>query len=370
MQIEFVDLKRQNKIHKKEIDFAINHVVREAKFIMGPELFEFENCFAKFCGKKYAVGLNSGTDALKIALLAYGVMPGDEVITVANGYFSTAMVIADTRAVPILVDARKDTLTIDVKLVDKAITKKTKAIIPVHLYGQACDMDPILSLAKKHKLFVIEDACQAHGARYKGKSVPVGETGTFSFYPGKNLGCFGDGGALVTDSKKIYELSLYLRNDGSLKKYSHKMIGMKSRLDTLQAAILQTKLRHLKGWNERRLEVARIYDSQLKDLKDVELLYSEKSNLHVYHLYVIKSKKRDELQRYLAKKGIQTVIHYPKPIHLQEGFKQYGYKMGDFPVSEFASKSVISLPIFPEITDEEVKYICSVVKEFYSKKLK
>lgn len=365
MQVQFVDLRRQNKIHKKEIARAISSVVKDSKFVMGPELVKFEKSFAKFCGKKYAVGMNSGTDALKIALLAYGVGQGDEVITVANSYFSTAMVVAEIGAIPVLVDAYPDTLTIDPNAIEKAITKKTKVIIPVHLYGQSADMDKVLKLAKKYSLIVIEDACQAHGAMYKGKVLPVCETGAFSFYPGKNLGCFGDGGALVTDSKKIYEICLYLRNDGSLEKYYHNMIGIKSRLDTLQAAILQFKLRHLKRWNERRRRVAELYDSKLRSVKEIELLKTGENNYHVYHLYVIRCNKRNELQRYLKQNGIQTVIHYPLPIHLQKGFKSFGYKKGDFPVSEKASETVISLPMFPEIKDSEVNYICDVVKRFF-----
>lgn len=367
MQIQFVNLQRQNKIYRKEIIKVISGVVKEAKFVMGPELTKFEKSFAKFCGKKYAVGMNSGTDALKIALLAYGVREGDEVITVANSYFSTAMVIAEIGAVPVLVDAYPDTLTIDVNAIERAITKKTKAIIPVHLYGQSADMDGILRLAKKHNIVVIEDACQAHGAMHKGRVVPIGETGAFSFYPGKNLGGFGDGGALVTDSKKIYETCLYLRNDGSLEKYFHNMIGIKSRLDTLQAAILQFKLRHLDEWNKRRRQVARMYDEKLKNINGIEFIDVGRDNYHVYHLYVIRCNKRDELQRYLKKSGIQTVIHYPLPIHLQKGFKKFGYKKGDFPVSEKASETVISLPMFPEIKDSEINYVCSVLDRFFRK---
>lgn len=369
MKIQFVDLKKQNKIHRKEFMRAIEDIVDSAEFIGGSKLEKFEQEFAKFCGKEYAIGLNSGTDALKIALLAYGVGPGDEVITAANSYFSTAMVIADIGAVPVLVDVREDTQTIDTNFVKRVITKKTKAIIPIHLFGQACDIDPILALVKKHKLIVIEDACQAHGALYKGKTVPVGETGAFSFYPGKNLGCFGDGGAIVTDSRSIYEKCLYLRNDGSVEKYSHKMIGMKSRLDSLQAAVLSAKLPYLNEWNKKRREAAELYGKHLEGIPGISLPKSTDYSDDVYHLYVISCDKRDDLKKYLDVNGVQTVIHYPIPIHLQKGFKSYGYKKGDFPVTEKKARIILSLPMFPEITEEEIKYIASKISSFARKNL-
>ncbi|MDP3983111.1 MAG: DegT/DnrJ/EryC1/StrS family aminotransferase, partial [bacterium] len=249
MKVEFVNLKRQNEAHWIEFNSAISNVIKKADFIQGEELDSFEANFAKYCGVKYAIGLNSGTDALFFALLANNIGKGDEVITVVNSYFSSAMVISQTGAKPVLVDVRSDNFNMDIDLIERSITKHTKAIIPVHLCGQPADMDPISELAKKHKLIVIEDACQAHGAKYKGKRVPVTGTGAFSFYPGKNLGSFGDGGALITDDKDIAKKTLLLRNDGSITKYKHEQLGYKSRLDTLQAAVLDVKLKHLTNWN-------------------------------------------------------------------------------------------------------------------------
>ena len=364
MKIAFVDLQRQIRNLRKEIDLAINGVLERADFIQGKAIEEFEANFAKFCGKKYCVALNSGTDALEFALRAYGVNDG-EVITAPNSYFSSAMVITKVGAKPVFLDVDEKSMNIDVSKIENAITKKTKAIIPVHLCGQPSDLDPIYEIAEKYDLVVVEDACQAHGAEYKGKRVPVGETGAFSFYPGKNLGSFGDGGALVTDNKEVADKVRVMRNDGSRKKYYHEMIGFKSRMDTIQAAVLNVKLKHLEEWTRLRIEHAKLYNSLLKGIVETpqEMPYVK----HVYHLYQIRLDNRDELQKYLADKGISTVIHYPIPIHLQEAYKNLGYKEGDFPVTERLAKRILSLPMFPEITDEEIKYVCEAVKSFCSK---
>ena len=366
MIIQFVNLRRQNIKLKKQLMPIIQQVIEDADFNMGSRLEQFETDFAKSVGKKYAIGVNSGTDALLLSLMAYGVGRGDEVILPQNGYFSTAMVISNLGAKPKFVDIDSDYYTIDPKKIEKAISNKTKVIIPVHLFGQPVDMDPILKIARKHRLVVIEDACQAHGASYKNKRIPVGETGAFSFYPSKNLGAFGDGGIVVTDNKKVAENILYLRNDGSFKKYIHPMFGIKSRLDTLQAAILSVKLSYLEAWNELRINHARKYSELLERIPEIKTPKIMKNANHVFHLYVIESNHRDKLQKYLKHKGIETLIHYPIPIHLQPPYKKEGYRVGDYPITEKKSKKILSLPIFPEMTEEEIRYVADSVKKFYS----
>lgn len=366
MRIDFVDLKRQNKLYKKDLMQVIENIVDEAVFIMGDPLDRFEKEFATFCNKKYSVGLNSGTDALMFALLAHGIKPGDEVITVPNSYFSTAMVISNIGAVPVFVDINPVSYNIDVTKIEEKITKNSKAIIPVHLYGQTADMDPIVAIAKKHNLAIIEDCCQAHGAKYKGQIVPYTETGAFSFYPGKNLGCFGDGGAVVTDNEEIKDKIMLLRNDGALKKYTHKIFGYKSRLDTLQAAVLSFKLKHLNEFNAKRKHVAELYLKKLSDIKNITLPKEMEYGSSANHVFAIQTKDRNKLQEHLEKQGIATVIHYPTPIHLQEPYKKLGFSLGDFPITEEFSSRILSLPIFPELTDEEIGYVNSKVHEFFA----
>ena len=366
MKIDFVDLKRQNKIYKKQLLETIEETIDDASFIMGPRLAEFEKNFAAFCGKKYCIGLNSGTDALLLALIAYGIKPGDEVITTPNSYFSTAMVISLIGAVPVYADIDPKSYNINPKKIEEKITKKTRAIIPVHLYGQAADMDPIVKLAKRYNLLIIEDCCQAHGATYKGRKVPYTETGAFSFYPGKNLGAFGDGGAIVTDNKNLRVKNEYLRNDGSKIKYRHEIFGHKSRLDTIQAAILAVKLKHLDQFTEKRRVAAKFYTSLLNSINQIKTPQEMKYGKHAYHIYPIVCERRNRLQEYLKKKGISTVIHYPTPIHLQQAYSQLGFKRGDFPNTEYLAKNELSLPIFPEITKEEIKYVVKTIRDFYS----
>lgn len=345
---------------------AIENIVNTASFIDGPDLFTFEKDFAAFCKKKYCVGMNSGTDALMLALLAYGIGKGDEVITAPNSYFSTSMVISNIGATPVFVDINPESYNIDVTRIEEKITKKTKAIIPVHLYGQAADMDPIVALAQKYNLIIIEDCCQAHGTKYKGKSLPYTETGAFSFYPGKNLGAFGDGGAIVTNNKNVEEKIKYLRNDGAKQKYVHEILGYKSRLDTLQAAVLLVKLKYLKEFINKRRENAKIYNKYLKGIKQIILPTEQSYGEHAYHVYAIQAAKRDELQDFLKQAGISTVIHYPTPIHLQTAYKTLGFKKGDFPITENMAKNILSLPMFPELKKEEIKYIAEKIEEFYS----
>ena len=366
MTIEFVNLKRQNKLLGHKLRTAINSVIENALFVGGRPVEQFEKEFAHFCGKKYCVGLNSGTDALFLALLAYGIGPGDEVITVPNSYFSTAMVISNIGATPVFVDTDPVSVTIDTTKIEKSITRKTKAIIPVHLCGQPADMDPIVSLAKTYHLHIVEDCCQAHGARYKGHVVPLTETGVFSFYPGKNFGAFGDGGALVTDNAKVAERLMHLRNDGSIEKYTHTGFGYKSRLDTIQAAILSVKLSHLNTWNKKRRNLAGLYNKRLKGISQIVTPTEMPYAYHIYHLYMITCKNRDGLRGHLAKHGIKTVIHYPTPIHLQKPYRQLGFKAGMFPVGEQRSKNILSLPMFPELRESEVLCVCQTIRSFYS----
>ena len=276
------------------------------------------------------------------------------------------MVISKVGAKPVFADVDPQTFTIDPQKVALVITKKTKAIIPVHLCGQAADMDPLIKIARQHKLAIIEDCCQAHGARYKAKVLPVTGLGAFSFYPGKNLGSFGDGGALVTNDPAIAKKVQLLRNDGSLQKYHHLIIGNKSRLDTVQAAILSVKLKHLNRWNNLRRRHAQAYTRKLKSISAINLPIEAPYNRHIYHLYVINAKHRDRLQKHLWSLGIETGIHYPVPIHLQPAYAHLGYKKGDFPVTELAAKTILSLPMFPELTDTEINYIAATIRKFYS----
>lgn len=367
MKVNFVDLKKQYLSIKEEIDKAIQQVINNSAFILGKDLEEFEKEFAAFCGVKYAVGLDSGISALELGMRALGIGPGDEIITPANSFIASSSSISFTGAKPVLVDCLPDTYNIDPKCVEKAITKKTKAIMPVHLYGQSAEMDSILKIARKHRLFVVEDACQAHGALYNGKKVgSFGDFAAFSFYPGKNLGAYGDGGMLVTNKKNLAEKVGMMRNYGQKKKYDHQFLAWNRRLDNLQAAVLRVKLRHLDLWNKKRLENAEIYSRLLSHFPVVVPYVSPKVR-HVFHLYVIQTEKRDELQRFLNEKGISTGIHYPLPIHLQKAYQSLGYKRGEFPVTEKLSKKILSLPMYPELSRREIEYVIEQIQEFFRK---
>lgn len=355
--IPVFDIARQNKILKTELDQAIQSVIKSGVFILGPKVSEFEREFAAYLGVKYAVGVASGTDAISLALLAIGIRSGDEVIMPANAYPS---VFAATQigAIPKLVDIIPATYNIDPSKIPDAITKKTKAILPVHLYGQPADMEKILAIGKKYKIPVIEDCAQAAGGEVeneRGKVGSIGDIGCFSFYPTKNLGCFGDGGMVVTDNKEIYERVKILRMYGEKTRYNSICLGRNSRLDELQAAILSVKLKYLDKWNERRREIAQLYFSHLAG--PAESVEVGKNFSHIYHLFVITNKKRNQLKKYLEGKGIGTAIHYPIPIHLVPSMKFLGYKKGDFPESEKACEEILSLPMFPELTDREVKHV-------------
>ena len=361
--VKFVDLKLQYNSIKGEINKAINEVLESTHFILGENVAEFEKEFAAFCNAKYSVGLNSGTSALHLALLAKGIGRGDEVITTPNTFVATCAAIAYTGAVPKLVDIEPETYNMDSKNLEKAITKKTKAIIPVHLYGQCADMKQIMEIAKKYNLIVIEDACQAHGAEHYNKKVPIADIGCFSFYPGKNLGAYGEGGSVVTNNKEAGEVIRAYRDHGQVKKHVHKYIGYNYRLEELQAAILRVKLKHLDEWIDMRRKNASIYNEKLKCI-DVITPVEKDCNKHAYHLYVIRAKNRQRLIEYLNSRGIQTSIHYPTPIHLQEAYSFLNYKKGSFPFAEKYSDEILSLPMFPELKEEEISLVAQSIKDF------
>lgn len=365
MKVNFVDLQRQYKQIKSEIDLAIQKVVGSSQFILGEECTNFEKEFSKFIGVKYALGVGSGLSALELGMRALGIGKGDEVIVPVNSFIASAEAVSFTGATPVFVDCNLDTFNLDAKKCEKLINKKTKAIMPVHLYGQVAEMSGILKLAKKYKLFVIEDACQAHGASIKGKMAgSFGDVAAFSFYPGKNLGAYGDGGMLVTKNKKIAEKIIQLRNYGQEEKYKHLVLGWNSRLDNLQAAILRVKLKKLTEWNLKRLKHAKLYNQLLGGLSIITPKIFPNYD-HVFHLYVIRVKNREKLMNYLSSKNIATVMHYPLPIHLQPAYRFLGYKKGDFPITEKLADEILSLPMFPELKNSEIKYICNQIANFY-----
>lgn len=361
--IPFVDLKKQHENLRQEIADAINKVIyNNSHFILGKELGAFEREFAAYCSKSYGIGVGNGTDALELSLRALNVL-GKEVIIPDNTAIPTAMAVIGAGAIPILSDVKEDYL-IDINEIEKKITANTKAIIPVHLYGQACDMNSILQLAKARNIHVVEDCCQAHGAEYNGKKVPIGDIGCFSFYPSKNLGALGDGGMIVTNNSTLDEKLRRLRNYGQSDKYHAIEIGVNTRLDELQAAILRAKLKHLDSFNTLREERASLYDSYLKGIVKIPI---RTANKHIFHLYVPRVERRDELMAFLNEKQIGTLIHYPIPMHLQEAFKYLDYQSESFRNSERFSKEIISLPMFPELPLEDVIEVASQIKRFYGK---
>ena len=348
--IPFVDLKAQYRSIKDEVNAAILGVVERCEFTLGSEVAAFEKEFAGYCQVEHGIGVNTGTSALHLALLAAGVGPGDEVITVPFTFVATVSAIDYTGATPVFVDIDPKTFTMDVNALEAAITDKTKAIIPVHLYGQPADMDPILEIARKHGLIVIEDACQAHGAEYKGRRAgSMGHMGCFSFYPGKNLGAYGEGGMVVTNSPEFTKTIRMLRDWGAEKKYQHVLKGYNFRLEGIQGAVLRVKLKYLETWTEARRDAAAHYD-QLFAGSSVPTPYVNPDVRHVYHLYAIRTQCRQAWQDTLLAQGIQTGIHYPTPVHLLPAFADLGYRAGQFPHSEKAASEVLSLPMFPELT--------------------
>lgn len=363
LSVPFVDLKAQYQSIKQDVDAAIARVIERTTFILGPEVKAFEAAFADHHGAKFCVAVNNGTAAIQLALQAGGVGSGDEVIIPGFTFFATGEAASVLGATPVFVDIDPVSYTIDPAGIEKAITSRTKAIIPVHLYGQPADLDPIFAIAERHKLMVVEDAAQAHGAEYKGRRVAgLGQAGCFSFYPSKNLGAYGEGGAVVTNDEGLARQLRLLRDHGSSSKYAHELVGYNCRMEEIQAAVLNVKLPHLDNWNNLRRQHAAYYGDILRETPLVlptEMPYSR----HVYHVYAIQSDRRDELQSELTNAGIQTGIHYPIPIHLQEAYASLGYKAGDLPVTERLCERVLSLPMFPELTEEQMQSIANVTQE-------
>jgi dTDP-4-amino-4,6-dideoxygalactose transaminase len=367
MKVPLLDLKAQYESIKPEIEAAIATVIESQHFIMGPQVKECEAAIAEYCRCKHAVGVSSGTDALLIVLMAEGIGQGDEVITTPYTFFATAGCIARLGAKPVFVDIDPETYNINPALIEATVTARTKAIMPVHLFGQMADMDPIMEIARRHNLVVIEDAAQAIGAEDKGRRAgSIGHYGCLSFFPSKNLGCFGDGGMVVTNDPSRAERMTILRAHGSRPKYYHKIIGGNFRLDTLQAAIVTVKLRHLDMWTEGRRRNAARYGRLLSEagLVPAITLPASKTTRHIYNQYVIRSRQRDEIQKHLKAQDIGTEVYYPVSMHLQECFAYLGHKAGDFPESEKAAKESLALPVYPELTDEQAAYVAKTLREF------
>jgi len=362
--IPLVDLRSQHESIKDELEAAIAGIIENSSFVMGPAVKELESDFAVFCGTRFAIGCSSGTSALHLALEALGIGPGDEVITIPHTFIATVEAVSQCGAKPVFVDIDPETYTMDPTLVERAITPRTKAIIPVHLYGHPTDMDPIIEIAREHGLKVVEDCAQAHGAEYKGRRVgSIGDIGCFSFFPAKNLGAFGDAGAVVTDDEELARKVRLLRNHGREAKYEHEMIGFNERIDTFHAAILKVKLKYLDGWNESRRLNAMRYKQEL-DNSGVQVPVEKAWAKHVYHLYVIRHPNRDALAAHLKEAGIATGIHYPLPLHLQPAYAFLGHKKGDFPATEEAARTILSLPMYPELTAAQVAQVAQAVKSF------
>jgi dTDP-4-amino-4,6-dideoxygalactose transaminase len=361
IKVPYLDLKAQYRSIKPEIDAAIGRVLKSCQFVLGPEVAGFEQEFAPYCGTSECIALNSGTSALHLALLAAGVGAGDEVITVPFTFVASVAAILYAGARPVLVDIDPRSFTMDPKAVESAITPRTKAIMPIHLYGQPADMDPIMEIARRHKLVVIEDAAQAHGAKYKGRPVgSIGDMACFSFYPGKNLGAYGEGGAVTTSNREYAHTIRMLRDWGQDRKYHHVLRGYNYRMEGFQGAILRVKLRHLEKWTEARRAVVAKYNELLADagvVRPQEMSWAR----HVYHVYTLRSEDRNMLQQTLTEAGIQTGIHYPVPVHMQTAYSDLGYSQGAFPQSEKAAAEVLSLPLFPEMTDQQIQTVSQAV---------
>jgi dTDP-4-amino-4,6-dideoxygalactose transaminase len=360
--IPLVDLQVQYRALKPEIDAAVSRVLDNAQFILGPAVSAFESDFAQYCGVTEAVGVSSGTSALHLALLAAGIGPGDEVITVPYTFVATVAAIEYAGAKPVFVDVEPDYWTMDPGAIEAALTPRTKAIMPVHLYGQPADMDPILEIARRHHLTVIEDAAQAHGSEYKGRRCgSLGDLACFSFYPGKNLGAYGEGGAVVTDDAAMAKKIRLLRAWGEETRYEHKFRAFNYRMDGIQGAVLGVKLKHLEHWTEARRAHAAEYGRQLAGTR-VRTPRERPGVRHVYHVYVVLLSERDHWRARLAEAGVQTGVHYPIPVHLQPAYRDLGYVEGDFPVSEAAARQVLSLPIYPELTSAQIGEVVAVLR--------
>jgi len=383
MKVPFLDLKAQYLSMKDEIHVAIQQVLDATAFAGGPFVTRFEKEFAAFCGTKHAVGVGSGTDALWAALVAAGVGHGDEVITVPDTFIATAEAISFCGARPVFVDIEETTYNMDPNKLEDFLKKRLgprssilvpesprpRAVIPVHLFGQMADMDPIMEIARKYGLLVIEDAAQAHGAEYRGKKAgSVGDAGCFSFYPGKNLGAYGEAGAVVTNNGELADKMRKFRDHGQPRKYYHDMVGWNARMDGLQGAVLSAKLKHIDTWNEARRRNARLYNELLASSNGVTLPKEAEFAKHVYHIYAVRVRNRDAAMAALGQKDIATGIHYPVPLHLTDAYRSLGYKAGDFPVAERCANEFISLPMYPELTEEQIQYVASEIKNYLSQR--
>lgn len=361
--IKFIDLKREFQEISEEVKEVVNEVLESGWYILGENVKQFEKEFSNYVGTKYAVGVNSGTDAIMLSLMALGVSRGDEVITVSHTATATVSAISMIGAKPVFVDIEEDTMLMDVSQVESKITERTRAIVPVHLYGHPVDIDPLIEISEKYGVPIVEDCAQAHGAEYKGKKVgSIGDLGAFSFYPTKNIGAYGDAGIVVTNNKDLYEKLIMLREYGWRKRFNAEMQGVNSRLDEIQAAILRVKLKYLDEWNKKRRDVAKLYNEFLKDANVITPIEKEYAK-HVYHLYVIRSKNRDQLKNYLEKNGIQTLIHYPIPVHKQKAYIDLGYYL---PVTEKICREILSLPMHPWLSYHEVLSISELIKNALS----
>ncbi|MBM4144358.1 MAG: DegT/DnrJ/EryC1/StrS family aminotransferase [Lentisphaerae bacterium] len=368
MNVPFVDLKAQYAGIRPEIDAAVRGVLERCDFILGGAVGEFEKAFAAFVGTKHCVSVANGTDALHLALRALGVGPGDEVLLPPNTFIATAVAVSEVGGIPVFVDVRPDTFNIDPSLIEGSVTERTKAIIPVHLFGQPALMAEIAPIAAEHGLAVVEDACQAHGASIGGRRCgSMGAAGCFSFYPGKNLGAYGDGGAVTTNDGSLDERLRLLRNYGQRVKNVHDVPGVNSRLDTIQAAILNVKLGHLADWSRARARNAALYEEALAGIAEVQPPPFDRSAEfgHVFHLYVVRAQRRDDLSAFLHERGVSCGLHYPTPIHLMPAYRHLGYKAGDFPVAERAAQEIISLPMFAELTEGQIRCVADAIREFY-----
>ena len=367
MKVPFVDLKAQVRAIGDAVRAEINEVLESCAFVLGPKTAAFEEAFAAYCGAEHCVAVSSGTAALHVALLAAGVGPGDEVVTVSHTFIATAEAVSYTGATPVFVDIDPETFNIDPARIEAAITERTRAIIPVHLFGQMAEMDPILAVAGRHGLAVVEDAAQAIGATYRGrKAGSMGTVGCLSFYPTKNLGAMGDAGMILTQDIELAEKLSALRVHGETRKYFHELVGGNFRMDSIQAAVLTVKLRHLDAWTARRRAIAARYDEMLAGVSEVITPTVRDCCVSVYNQYVIRVPRRDELKDFLAGRGVATGIYYPLSLHQQECFRSWGYRPGDFPESERAAAEVLALPVYPELSDEQVAYVAGAIREFFA----
>ena len=364
LNVPFIDFKEQNRLIQDEVDAGMKKVFEKGDYILGEQAQIFEKSFANYCEASYGVGVNSGTDALHLALCALDIQEGDEVIVPTHTFIATALCVSFCRAKVVFVDIEADTYNIDPKSFEKAITKKTKAVIPVHIYGQPANMNEIIAISRKHGIKIVEDAAQAHGSRYQSKRAgSLGDVACFSFYPTKSLGACGDAGMIITSDKGIYEKALMLRDYGRKGRYEHKIKGTNSRLDTIQAVVLNAKLKHLDRWNANRAQMAAYYAELLKALKNVVVPITKSDRTHVFQTYAVRVPNRDKVVEAMKAKGIGVLIHYPIPLHLQEAYADLGYKKGAFPVAERVAGDIMSLPMFPHITKEQVEIVVQALKE-------